>query len=42
VSAPVRGLRLEITVADTGIGIPAGLTGQRLEFTIRGVIGGPA
>jgi signal transduction histidine kinase len=35
-SARVTGPRLEITVADTGIGIPAGLAGHVLEFTIRG------
>jgi signal transduction histidine kinase len=47
-SARVTGSRLEISVADTGIGIPAGLhdhvfeefTRERLEFTIRGVIRG--
>jgi signal transduction histidine kinase len=35
-SARVTGAKLEISVADTGIGRPAGLAGYALEPAIRG------
>jgi signal transduction histidine kinase len=43
-SARVRGLRLEISVADTGIGIPVGLTGHVFEefYQVPGMLSGIA